>query len=410
LINIHKVETYFDKFYRTFKEVRYDPAGNVQADAVYDAEGRVSSVSQPYRTGSPVWTTTAYDAADRPVTVTKPDGSVVQYSYPALDRVTETDEAGNARTTGYTTSGGVAWVSDGIVSTSYQQSLFGPLSVNQAGQWRTFTYDWLGRQTSASHPESGTTSYGYDDAGRMTSRTDARNVTAWTSYDAIDRPLTTSYSDGTPTVTRTYDQNGYTGFLTTVTDGAGSTTFTYNTAGQLASESRTFNGVSGSFTTSYSYDLAGKLQSITYPSGRVVAYSYQSGGGLATGRLDRIVDQTMNRTIVENVSDNAAGQITGQTLGNGIVETRSFNNRFQVSAMAASHGGPALLNLSFGYGNPGQNTGQIRSRTDAIQPEHSVQYTYDAVGRLTSAVNEAWNSAGVMTPGETGQARRRPGW
>ena len=389
--DVRKVETYFDKFSRTFKVVGYDPAGNVQADTLYDASGRVSAVSEPYRTGSAVWTSTAYDAVDRPVTVTKPDGSVVQYSYPYVYSINETDEAGNGKVTSFMSTGEIFGVNDGILTTTYQHSMFGPLSVHQDGQWRTFTYDWLGRQSSASHPESGTTSYEYDVAGRMTSRTDARGVTSSTTYDVIDRPLVTIYSDGTPTVTRTYDQNGYVGFLTTIVDGAGTTTFTYNSAGQLSSESRTFNGVSGTFTTSYGYDLDGKLQSITYPSGRVVAYSYQSGGGLATSRLNSIVDQSMARTIVNNVEDNAAGQITSQTLGNGVVETRSFNTRHQITGIAATHASSGLVNLSFGDGNPGQNDGRIRSRTDSLQSEHSVQYTFDSGGRLTQAINDSWS-------------------
>ena len=39
-----------------------------------------------------------------------------------------------------------------------------------------------------------------------------------------------------------------------------------------------------------------------------------------------------------------------------------------------------LLDLACGYG--ASNNGRIRSRTDALQPEHSVNYTYDAMNRL----------------------------
>jgi RHS repeat-associated protein len=73
------------------------------------------------------------------------------------------------------------------------------------------------------------------------------------------------------------------------------------------------------------------------------------------------------------------------------VQTRSFNTRHQITGIAANHGGSGLLNLSFGYGNPGQNDGRIRSRTDALQSEHSVQYTFDSGGRLTQAINDSWS-------------------
>src|SRR5919108_6306371 len=49
-------ETWMDKFYRTTKTVQLDPAGDVKVDTVYDNDGRVEQVSEPYRTGSPVWT------------------------------------------------------------------------------------------------------------------------------------------------------------------------------------------------------------------------------------------------------------------------------------------------------------------------------------------------------------------
>src|SRR5437870_5961176 len=93
------------------------------------------------------------------------------------------------------------------------------------------------------------------------------------------------YFDGiTPNVTYTYDQNGYLGLLTKADNTAKVTTFTYNLAGQVASEHVTMAGASGTFTNSYTWDFDGRLLSMTYPSARVVQPTYQSSGGIATDR------------------------------------------------------------------------------------------------------------------------------
>jgi YD repeat-containing protein len=45
----------------------------------------------------------------------------------------------------------------------------------------------LGRLRTEAHPESGTTTYNYDDAGNLTGATDARGVTKSMAYDPLNR-------------------------------------------------------------------------------------------------------------------------------------------------------------------------------------------------------------------------------
>jgi YD repeat-containing protein len=238
-----------DRLYRTTRTVAYDPAGNVYTDTEYDDKGRVYRTSAPYRSGgSPDWTTTAYDALDRPITITHPDDTTIQYSYSA-NVTTETDEDSKQRR--YTTNGldqlaGVEEPNPTLstaLTTFYSYYVFGPLAkVTQSSQTRTFVYDWLGFMTSETHPESGTTSYTpVSNSVLVYQRTDARSVTATYTYDDIDRLRTTVYSDGTPEVVRTYDDSGKEGLLSSVQDGLGTTTFSYSDAGLVLSESRGFD-------------------------------------------------------------------------------------------------------------------------------------------------------------------------
>src|ERR1043166_8535925 len=42
--------------------------------------------------------------------------------------------------------------------------------------------------------------------------------------------------------------------------------------------------------------------------------------------------------------------------------------------------------FAYDYGSSSANTGRVLSRTDSIQPEHSVNYSYDSLYRLSQAV------------------------
>jgi YD repeat-containing protein len=104
--------------------------------------------------------------------------------------------------------------------TSYTYDPLGNLAgVSQGSQTRTFAYNNLSRLTSATNPESGTISYGYDNNGNLTGKsqlcsgTDKVVNTAYT-YDALNRVLQRSYTtpngaptnyQTTPTVDYTYD-------------------------------------------------------------------------------------------------------------------------------------------------------------------------------------------------------------
>jgi hypothetical protein len=127
-------------------------------------------------------------------------------------------------------------------------------------------------------------------------------VIATYSYDNIGRATQGSYSDGTPTVTFGYDASGFTGLRTSMTDSVGSVTYQYDSMDRLTQESRTLTGITGTFTTSYAYNIKGDLSQMTYPSGRVVINNYATGGGCCNSRLSSIVDQTTSTTIASSLN------------------------------------------------------------------------------------------------------------
>lgn len=101
-----------------------------------------------------------------------------------------------------------------------------------------------------------TLSQGYDALGRPTAYTDATGNVATTTYDRLNRPVTTN--DGKGSQTRYYD--GVTGRLIRLEDsGLGSFTATYDADGRLASETLP-NGL----TAASSYDESGARRALTY--------------------------------------------------------------------------------------------------------------------------------------------------
>ena len=89
------------------------------------------------------------------------------------------------------------------------------------------------------------------------------------------------------------------------------------------------------------------MTQIVYPgSARVLNITHDSVGRVAT-----MADQY--RTYINNISHNAAGQVTALTLGNGVSESYGYDaNRMQLTSRTATQSGGAtggLMNLTYGY-------------------------------------------------------------
>jgi YD repeat-containing protein len=169
--------------------------------------------------------------------------------------------------------------------TQYQYDALGNLlRVDQKGtaptdstQWRTrtFTYDSLSRLLTANNPESGAISYTYDADGSLLQKTSpAPNQTGSATqtvsycYDELHRVKAKgcgaqSCPIGSPVVSYAYDAGANAkGKLVSLTDQAGSASYTYDPLGRLTTETRTLTGASNaaiSKTLSYEYNLDGSL-------------------------------------------------------------------------------------------------------------------------------------------------------
>jgi RHS repeat-associated protein len=391
----------------------------------YDQVGRNYGTSNPYVTGSPAYSTTAYDVLGRVVSTTLPDGSPTSYTY-SLFNTTVKDPAGNQRESTTDGLGRLTVITEPDVNnnnnlsltTTYTYTVLDALaSVTTPDQTRAYNYDALGKLLSTVTPEGGKTCFGsvsgstcnpdgYDSFDNMlVKHTDARGVLTSYSYDGLNRLTQVAYTvtgtsvPATSTVTLTYGTSscmttngpGCIGQVIAMTDGVGSESYTYNALEQMTQLKKVNNGTT--YTTSYSYNLANELTQITYPSGRTVA---QNLDGI--GRLSSIVGtlNSVQTTYASGYAYNPANQFTGFEYGNGIYASLGYSSSRLLlncldysttnrSGTGCTHDSTTKFGLTYAYQPAPTNNGQIASITDAVDNGRTVAYTYDGLGRLLKA-------------------------
>ncbi len=166
----------------------------------------------------------------------------------------------------------------------------GPVS----GATTTFTYDGYGRVETVEGPDGYLVEFAYDALDRLTSRTYPDGTTETFTYNRLDRTqakdrlgrITRSFYDGYGRLLSTRDPAGRTvsldwcncGVLEGLIDAKGNrTTWERDVEGRVTREIR----ADGATDTHYTYDLAGRLKTITDPMDQVTTYTYNADNSLA---------------------------------------------------------------------------------------------------------------------------------
>jgi RHS repeat-associated protein len=409
-----------------------DPDGVTTVATTYDSTGRVASVTNPYRsTGDPTYGISAptYDGLDRPTQVQEPDNSIVQAFYGAnvVSGGGIASQACSSGALGYPVLGvdetgrkNQVWI-DGLgrtvetdqpdangnltVPSCYSYDPLDDLtSVSQGGQTRTYTYDSLSRLTLETTPESGTAFAFYTassgslcsgDSGEVCRVIDGRGITTTFVYDALDRLTSKTFSNGDPAITYNYDQASFScltitngkGRRTSMTDGSGTTAWSYDANGDVLTELRQVGTVSES--TSYSYNLDGSVASVTYPSDRTVIYGY-SNAQRPISAADVVNGINYATSATYSPAGELASVILGKTSGfGGITQTYGFNNRLEATSVNASSSTGSVLNLAYNYFQLSGNNGNVASIANALDSTRSQAFTYDPLDRLLTGQTQS---------------------
>jgi RHS repeat-associated protein len=131
-----------------------------------------------------------------------------------------------------------------------------------------------------------------------------------------------------------------------------------------------------SFTTGYTYDDAGNLRTITYPTGQTVLYQPDTNDAAKTAAIFLNPAGT-NQTLAQNITYLPFGPVTGLTYGNNATLTKSFDKNYQTDTIAI----PGILSRDYAP----DNVGNVTAISDLLDPSRSQNFTYDALYRLESA-------------------------
>jgi RHS repeat-associated protein len=420
--------------------VSTDPEGWVYQKTTRDTSGRVASVTNPYRSGSGNPTSYTYDGLNRVTQTALPgppstayrntfygaavganggrttqlcDTATYGLGYPTLSK----DELGKKRQVWVDAIGRLIEADEPdatgalTLGTCYRYDVLGNLTqVDQGSQTRSMTYDALSRLASETTPEAGTVSYFYTTSGgalcagnasALCRMTDARSITTTYNYDAENRLIGKTYSNGDPSLSYFYDQTSYNGLTITngkarrtgMSDGSGQTAWSYDSEGHVLTEKRTIAGITKSF--SYAYNKNGSLKTITYPTGMVTPLAYN-----LAGRLISVSCSTPTCSNSTWVADNASyaphGALASLRLGNvsgfaGTTIANTYNGRLQPLNMKATHTAGTVTVMDFTYSfyvGIAANDGHVKSVTNNLVTARSQTYTYDEMNRLKTATTQ----------------------
>jgi RHS repeat-associated protein len=388
---------------------------------VHDGLGRVTD-SIAYHDAAQTWDTkTAYPGSDE-TDVTPPAGGTRTSTFTdARGHTVELQQfpatgSPDTVTYGYDASGNLVSQTDQATATI------------PAHTW-TWTYDLLGRNTVKRDPDSGTTTSVIDNAGLVTSTTDARGKQISYTYDAMGRKIgsydttTTSFKTAANRLTAyTYDTLGA-GLPVSQTSYYGGNAYvegvsSYDTSGRPTGTSTTIpsseGALAGTYSTSYSYSYTGLVNSYTDSAAGNLASETVSNVHNGYGQLTGVNSAAWD--YVDKILYNEYGQATQLTYGpstNFAQQTLTLDDqtgRLTDATLTTQSGAATADHTTYGYSNsqvsPG--SGLITSITDQQNPGATTGavtdtqcFTYDYLQRLSSAWTATDNCTATPTPGSS---------
>lgn len=330
----------------------------------YDELGRV--IAERGSQGQLV--TYTYDLAGNLESVTDGENRPTIFTYDALGRVASTRNALN-QTTRFSYD-----AADRLTSV-----------IDPRGNATTYTYDGFGQLWRQVSPDTGITTFAYDSSGRRKSMTRADGAVTIYSHDGLGR-VTAVNAEGL-THSFSYDtcSNGK-GRLCKVTDasGRGTLAYTYSPEGWLLTQAQTIGSSAIDFGLNYSYDELGRLIRIDYPNGVIARYSYIRGRLVNMG----VEVGGVRHSVISNPTHQPFGGLTGWTYGNGLTRAYSYDLDGRLIGVSTKNGTSDIRqSLTFGY----NDANEIMGITNAVAPDLSQQFRYDAASRLIDVVAEGAN-------------------
>lgn len=391
-------------------KVEYDAFGRSISSLypVSEDKGNIGTFNTDVNKVKP--TTVEYDALDRALVTTLPDGAKTETQYGfGEDRdgnnqfMTRVTDANGITTESFTDVKGrqTAVKAPGDIWTSFVYNSINELiSVTDAEDNTTVsTYDMLGRRLSRLHPDAGLTEYTYDIAGNMLTQMTAnlRESNKPITYEYEYNRLTNiTYPENTINNVRfEYGAPGAeynrAGRIVVQEDATGAQEFFYGNLGEITKNIRTIivpdDGVY-TFNTEWQYDTWNRLKTMTYADGEELTYEYNKGGLLHSmyGKKKGHRYDYLTQIGYDEFEDRAY-----IAYGNGTETTYEYESerRRLHNIVANTSGGRAMMDNTYTY-DAVNNITQLKS-VAPIPTENKkggnfeYNYVYDDLYRLTGA-------------------------
>jgi RHS repeat-associated protein len=341
-----------------------DALGRVTTNT-YDENGNLVSVRDPLGTT----VTSTYDQRGLLTRTTDALGNTTTLDYDAAGNVTRRiDQLGNVTAYSYDANGNR--LSDAVTRTTPE----GPETLTTS-----YRYDRAGRPTFATLPDGSTAEAVVNSLGRASARIDQLGRRTAFEYDEMGRLAKVTHPDGTAERS-VFDAEGQ--LVKSVDRAGGATTYEYDAAGMLlkttlpdgSSTSSVYNALglvtastdAGGHTTTYEYDAAGRRTKFTNALGQSYAFAYDADGNLASA-----TDQQGRATRFQY---DAAGRRTKIVFPDDTTQTTAYDAAGRATARADQAGRATLYEYDA--------LGRLTKVTDALGG--LTRYTYDELGnRLT---------------------------
>jgi len=362
-------------------EYTLDAAGNADLISLKGSSGSLSQVAD-YE----------FDELSRLYRVLGSDGQITHFSYDDSDHLVSIDDGVNPATVqGFDPLDRLKTVTDAggnSISITYADANNIGSITDQRDLSTVYTYDGFGNVKQVSSPDTGTTIYTYDVAGNRVTQTDARGVLTNYTYDVLNRLTAITYpSDASKNVTYVYDNgpfcNTCNGRLTAITDDSGVTFFIYDAMGRVTTRVNVLNlpggGSAPAQFTNFTYNAAGRLTAVQYPSGQLVKYILD-----AAGQVNKVTRQDSATgtavAVASAIKFQPFGPLKNIQYGNNLQMDRSYDldGRLTTQAIAGKQ------SLLYEY----DATNNVSAVVNQVDPTRSETYTYDPLSRLQSATGK----------------------
>jgi len=211
----------------------------------------------------------------------------------------------------------------------------------------TYVFNKLNDQVTLISPDTGTTTYEFDDGGNRTAQVDANGVRTQYVYDELNRLTERNYpQEPGKDVAYYYDVYGATvatcpttsypkGRMTAFTDHSGETTLCYDHRGNVTAKLQKVSAKT--LTTTWTYTLANRVSSITYESGKTITFERDT-----VGRINEVtvagatVVGGGGANLITDVRYEPFGPVRQITYGDTKTQSRTYDQNYWVKQIDSS--------------------------------------------------------------------------